>query len=249
MPAALAADERRHILGLQGNVWTEHIRTEERVGWMTFPRAAAIAELGWSQPERRDWGGFRRRLEVQPARYAALGMPYAKSAFGAAGRTPPLDPFVQSRTSRELKLCSDHISLALEDDAPPRGPRATFLVDIQNPCWIYPEANLDRVRSIVASVGQVPFNFQIGADVKKITFPPPATPEGELEVHLGSCDGKLLARLPLAPAAKSDGVTTLPRAEVRPPPGKHDLCLRFAQHGVDPLWVIDAIRLVEASRE
>jgi hexosaminidase len=249
MPAKLAADERRHILGLQGNVWTEHIRTEERVGWMTFPRAAAIAELGWSQPERREWGGFRRRLEAMPALYAALGMPYAKSAFDVAGLASSQNPTMQRRTSRELKLCTDHISLVLEDDAPLRGPRATFLVDIQNPCWIFPEASLDRVRSIVASVGQVPFNFQIGEDVKKITFPPPATAEGELEVHLESCDGKLLARLPLAPAAKSDGVTTLPRAEVDPPPGKHDLCLRFAQRGVDPLWVIDSIRLVEAGRE
>ena len=249
MPAALAADQRRHILGLQGNVWTEHIRTEERVGWMTFPRAAAIAELGWSQPGRREWGDFKRRLQAQPALYAALGMPYAKSVFGMAGRAAPENPFVQQRMSRELKLCTDHISLDLEDDAPPRGPRATFLVDIQNPCWIFPGASLDRVRSIVASVGQVPFNFQIGEDVKKITFPPPATPEGELEVHLGTCDGKLLARLPLAPAAKSNGVTTLPSVEVHPPPGKHDLCLRFAQRGVDPLWVIDSIRLVESGGE
>ena len=47
-PAALTADERRHIIGVQGNVWTEHIREQDNVGYAVFPRAAALAELGWS---------------------------------------------------------------------------------------------------------------------------------------------------------------------------------------------------------
>src|SRR5207237_1368104 len=55
MPAGLAADEQRHILGVQANIWTEHIRTEERVGWMALPRAAALAEVGWTGAEQRDW--------------------------------------------------------------------------------------------------------------------------------------------------------------------------------------------------
>ena len=50
MPPAIKPEQRRHILGLQGNLWTEHIRTEARMAHMAFPRAAAIAELGWSRP-------------------------------------------------------------------------------------------------------------------------------------------------------------------------------------------------------
>ena len=45
MPPELAQEERRHVLGLQANVWTEHIRTEDRLTYMIFPRAAAVAEL------------------------------------------------------------------------------------------------------------------------------------------------------------------------------------------------------------
>ena len=131
----------------------------------------------------------------------------------------------------------------LEDDAPLSGPRAAFLVDVQNPCWIFPQAPLDRVQGLTASVGQVPFNFQIGEAVKKIRFPAPQTPEGELEVRLDTCEGEVVARLPLAPAAGSQAVTTLPRAPLAARPGRHDLCLRFAQRGVDPMWVIDTIRL------
>src|SRR5262249_39631219 len=100
MPAAIAAGDRHHVLGLQANVWTEHIRTEERVGGMTFPRAAAVAETGWSQPGRRDWDDFRRRAQSLPARYSAIGMPYAGSAFAAAAPAS----FGLRRTSFDLKL-------------------------------------------------------------------------------------------------------------------------------------------------
>jgi hexosaminidase len=240
MPAQLTPGEQRHVLGVQGNVWTEHIRSEDRVGWMTFPRAAAIAELGWSQPARRDWGDFRRRLAAWPARYEALGITYARSTFEAP------DP-IRSTTrfsSNDLKLCGEAIALVLEDDAPLQGPRAQFAVDIQNPCWILPKADLTRAHALVAAVGQVPFNFQIGEDVRKIRFPPPTTREGELEVRLDSCDGPIAARLPLASATASDAVTVLPRAPLAAPPGIHDLCLRFAQPRLDPMWVIDSLELV-----
>jgi hexosaminidase len=66
-------------------------------------------------------------------------------------------------------------------------------------------------------------------------------------VHLGNCEGELLARLPLAPAVTSNAVTELPRAELTPRPGKHDLCLRFAQPRLDPVWVIDSVRLLEGA--
>jgi len=239
MPPSLPPGRERHVLGLQGNVWTEHIRTEERVGWMTFPRAAAVAELGWSQPGRRDWEDFRRRVAAMAPRYEALGMAFARTA-PAASMLAPL-----TRKSQELRLCSEHIALSLEDDAPLAGPRAAFLVDIQNPCWIFPGAPLDKVTGLVARVGQVPFNFQIGEDVHKIRLARPTTAEGELEVRLDHCEGELLARLPLAPAVRSHAVTALPRAALRPRPGKHDLCLRFAQPRLDPLWVIDSVRLLE----
>jgi hexosaminidase len=255
MPASLPARERHHVLGLQGNVWTEHIRTEDRVGWMTFPRAAAVAELGWSQPERRDWSDFQRRLAAMPTRYDALEMSYARSAFGAdaklaANATPvaatPTDATSTRLRSQDLRLCSDNIALSLEDDAPLAGPRAVFLVDIQNPCWMVPGVDLGRARSFAASVGQVPFNFQIGEDARKITFPAPETAAGELVVREDSCEGRIVARLPLAPAATSNAVTALPPARLAQSPGTHELCLRFAQRGLDPMWVVDSIEIGEA---
>jgi len=235
MPASLTPAEQAHVLGVQGNVWTEHIRTEERVGWMAFPRAAAVAELGWSQPAGRDFGDFMKRLEAQRPLFDALGMTYAKSTF-----EPPKAATGTKLMSQQLDLCGNDIALSLEDDAPLKGPRATFLVDIQNPCWIARKVDLAKVHGVTAAVGQVPFNFQIGEAASKIAFPAPATPEGELEVHLGNCQGRTIATLPLAPAAKSDAVTVLPRAALQGE-GVQDLCFDFSQRKLDPLWVIDWI--------
>jgi hexosaminidase len=73
-PAKLTAKERRHILGLQGNLWTEHVRTEDRVQAMAFPRAAAIAEVGWSPHARLNWDDFAARIPTEFDRYRGLGL-------------------------------------------------------------------------------------------------------------------------------------------------------------------------------
>ncbi len=236
-PAALDDEQRKHILGLQANIWTEHIRTLDRVEFMAFPRAAAIAEVAWSPV--KDWAGFSARLPAQLARYKALNVRYAEAV-------PPqrLDSF--RRTSHELALCSDKIPLSLEDDAPvdsQGGDRAIFMVDILEPCWLFKEADLSKVSSLMAAVGQVPFNFQIGDDVKKIPLRAPATPAGELEVRVDDCKGERIAVLPLAPAVDNYAVTKLPPAKIAPREGKHDLCFMFTQKSVDPTWVIDSIQL------
>jgi len=238
MPASLAPDQRQHILGLQANIWTEHIRTEERVEYMTFPRAAALSEVGWSPAASLNWHDFLARLPEQLHRYEMLGI--------QAHRDRPQGGTAQPRaelSSHELKSCTDKVLLSLEDDAPLRGPRAAFLVDIMNPCWIYPAADLSSDRSLVAAVGQVPFNFQLGADIHNIKLDPPQTPAGELEVRIDSCDGERVATLSLQPALASNAVTQLPAASIARRSGKHALCLKITQRSLDPLWVIDRVRL------
>ena len=106
------------------------------------------------------------------------------------------------RRSQQLELCSDKLVLSLEDDAPVRGPRARFLVDIMNPCWLWRGVELSRGATLVADVGQFPFNFQIGRERDAIHLRPPLTADGELEVRVDGCDGPQVAALPLAPARR-----------------------------------------------
>lgn len=62
VPAELSAAQVGHVLGAQGNVWTEYLKTPEAVEYMAWPRALALAEVNWSAPEHRDWDSFWARL-------------------------------------------------------------------------------------------------------------------------------------------------------------------------------------------
>ncbi|GHT10369.1 hypothetical protein AGMMS4956_01600 [Bacteroidia bacterium] len=75
-PVELTPEEAQYILGVQGNVWTEHIPTFERVLYMAFPRAAAIAEVGWTQKEQKNFDNFKLRLQQIAAHYDAMGIQY-----------------------------------------------------------------------------------------------------------------------------------------------------------------------------
>ncbi|HVC02300.1 MAG TPA: family 20 glycosylhydrolase [Steroidobacteraceae bacterium] len=311
LPGNLSPAERAHVLGVEGAVWTEYMRTTPQLFTMTWPRAAALAETGWSPPSRRHWRSFLRRLVHLEHHDRALGLAYSPATFrvraaalydfrAATARVtlatqarygrirymldgerptaaspiysaplllrlpvelraanfagtrrigPVLDrrlalATAQRRSSQRLHLCSERLPLNIEDDAPLTGPRAKFLIDIENPCWVYRHADFDHARRLRVAVGQIPFNFQIGAGRGQIHLLAPHTPAGELVIRLDGCRGALLARLSLAPALASDAVTTLPAAPIpRSVHGIHDLCLRFAQHGLDPLWAIDWIEL------
>ena len=61
----------RHVLGVQGNLWHERIPTPEHTEYMMYPRMAAIAEVGWSQPENK--GNFRERVSRWNQDLAAAG--------------------------------------------------------------------------------------------------------------------------------------------------------------------------------
>lgn len=60
-PASMEASVREHIIGVQANLWAEFIPADEHYEHMLWPRAIAVAEIGWSQPERRDYPLFRER--------------------------------------------------------------------------------------------------------------------------------------------------------------------------------------------
>lgn len=76
IPDELTEREAQHILGAQGNVWTEFISTPEHVEYMTYPRALALSEVAWSPKGRRSRGGFHRRLHANIEHLDALGVNY-----------------------------------------------------------------------------------------------------------------------------------------------------------------------------
>lgn len=61
VPDSLSTKEAKLILGVQGNVWTEHIPTPEHYEYMIYPRILALAEIGWSPSEVKKWDNFHTR--------------------------------------------------------------------------------------------------------------------------------------------------------------------------------------------
>ncbi|MDR2622504.1 MAG: beta-N-acetylhexosaminidase [Dysgonamonadaceae bacterium] len=78
-PAALSPEEAKHILGIQGNIWTEYISTTEYVEYMAFPRGAAVAETGWSPDAKKNYTDFKARMIQQFKRYDGMNWNYCKA--------------------------------------------------------------------------------------------------------------------------------------------------------------------------
>ena len=76
VPNALTPEQSAHILGAQGNLWTEHVPTAAHAEYMLFPRMFAMSEVFWSPKDARDWDSFARRLPAQFERLDALGANY-----------------------------------------------------------------------------------------------------------------------------------------------------------------------------
>ncbi len=279
---------QNHLLGVQANIWTEHLPLPPSVFYAAFPRAAAMAETGWSQSH--DWNSFVARLPAQLRRYDVLGMVHSDIAFvpaitaeaAASGARVSLANQVQSgilrytldgaapthasaaytapfettlpvtltaatfidgeqvgrsaqkrldpaslvrRSSWDMDQCTNDLPLAQKN-------RDVMMVNVMHPCWIYRSADLGTWRGLDIAVARLPFNFQIGQDIKKIPLTPKAASGGQLEIRRDDCRGPLLAVLNL-PRVRGTLHATIP-----PQTGIHDLCLNFLRRKVDPVWSI-----------
>ncbi|WP_439690079.1 beta-N-acetylhexosaminidase [Curtobacterium sp. SP.BCp] len=82
VPSGLTDVERAHVIGGQGNMWTEHVDTARKLDYQLFPRVAALSEALWSADVAgpRDVAEFRGRLAEHTARLEAMGIEYRHEA-------------------------------------------------------------------------------------------------------------------------------------------------------------------------
>lgn len=312
IPEGATPAEAAHVLGLQANLWAEYMPTFARAQHAIFPRIAAWSETAWSPAATHDWHSFLERMPSELARYKALGIDYADSAFAPAfalktgandtidvklsnqadfgtiryttdGSAPttrspqylkplsfpassattlhaasfapggfelsaPREQTVDAqalltRNSDQLDSCTNQVVLRLEDDRPLVGKRPVYRVDIENMCWLWKAAPLAGVKRIALTVGNLPWNFQLWTDNAKVVTRPKATPAGEIQVHAESCNGPLLATLPLAKATHTKLQTTL-TAAIPATTGDHDLCIFVTGDPRHQLWAIDKVGLL-----
>lgn len=81
LPTTLNDDEKKHILGVQANLWTEYIPNFRHVEYMTLPRMAALSEIQWSKPEQKNYSVFLNRIPKMLRIYDIYGYNYARHIF------------------------------------------------------------------------------------------------------------------------------------------------------------------------
>jgi len=76
VPAELTPEEAKHILGVQGNLWSEYIYSDYMRDYLTFPKMFAVAETAWTPLEKKDFPDFCARLDAACAWLDTQGVAY-----------------------------------------------------------------------------------------------------------------------------------------------------------------------------
>ena len=103
IPAELNADQAKYIKGVQGNLWTEYIKSSALAEYMLFPRAVALAEVGWSK-QKPGFDHFTNRLIPYLKRLESHGVNYSRHMYDI-GLKSEYDP-----RSNTVKVFVDGVS-------------------------------------------------------------------------------------------------------------------------------------------
>ncbi len=312
VPKELSVAQAKHVLGMQGNMWNEHMPTLRHIEHAVFPRMDALAESAWTPVASRDWHGFLDRLPTQFARYRAQDIFYADSAFAAnidvdrnaaiaSGKamvtlsnqakvgslhyttdgsvpsaTSPLfiQPFsvtlpatvkavalgadgaplaavrerlldltsLRTRTTGELENCpGSDFRLRVQPTADATSMAPTYLINVFDNCRMYKAAKLDGVGAIRVETARLPRNYQLAHEAKLVVAHKASTPDGELVVHLDTCNGKVLTTLPLPKVVPATFTLQGPMGKQA---GTHDLCMVFTSPITGPLYGVGSVTLL-----
>ena len=103
----------KHVLGCQAQLWTEYMKTWDKVEYCAFPRIAALSECAWTQMENRDYADFDKRLQPMFQRYKKAGINYFDPA--KAGKLEAKDG---AKTSTNLNAHGGFIGMFVYDGNP-----------------------------------------------------------------------------------------------------------------------------------
>lgn len=104
-PSSLSEEQKKHIIGVQANLWREYIKSFSHVEYMVMPRMAALSEVQWTKPANKNYDDFIKRLLKLIEIYKQNNYNYAKHLFDITADFAP-------------KNGALHVTLKTIDDAP-----------------------------------------------------------------------------------------------------------------------------------
>lgn len=110
-PEDLSAEEAKHILGAQVNLWSEYIPTVEQLGYMAFPRMSALAEVVWSPKEKRNFADFSKRVATHIDRLHGQGINASNHLYDLKVTTIPKNDQVEITIASVAEGTTIHYSL------------------------------------------------------------------------------------------------------------------------------------------
>ena len=81
VPTSLSSDEKKYVMGVQANVWTEYIPDFKQVQYMIFPRMCAMAEVAWDETVNKNFDFFMDRLSAHFTFWDKMKVNYSQSLF------------------------------------------------------------------------------------------------------------------------------------------------------------------------
>jgi hexosaminidase len=154
---------------------------------------------------------------------------------------------LRSRNGNALQPCSDQAeTMRVSGNHPLRNARSAYKANVGDMCWRWPRAPLDDVKRVTLSIDRVAWQFE--DDAPHAITRPKTTPAGEIEVHLDTCMGPVIATVPLAAAASAREPTEL-TADVALPPnaGVRDVCVIATGDPREGQWTLAHIEFLQGN--
>ncbi len=169
-PGELTAEEAKHILGAQGNLWTEFIPTTTQAEYMAVPRMIALSEVVWSPKSARNWSDFRHRLSSQFLRLQKMRINYCRGSWKVDVNTE----FDKKSNSVRVILGSEQLDVPIRytldgNDVKPSSPIYTGPIQVTKNGVI--KAGLFQDDKLKEKATEMPmiFHLAIGKPVKYLT--------------------------------------------------------------------------------
>ncbi|MFC1734400.1 beta-N-acetylhexosaminidase, partial [candidate division KSB1 bacterium] len=102
VPKGLSTKEAQHIIGAQGNVWTEYIPDGSHVEYMSLPRMCALSEVLWTSKNNRNFKDFSKRMKMIFKRFDSINLNYCEGSYKVEIYTQKSDKKVKITLESEM---------------------------------------------------------------------------------------------------------------------------------------------------
>jgi len=171
---------------------------------------------------------------------------HAGKPLAAAMDTRMDAAWLHRRESSAMRPCGDapHLGWRLPGIAR-SGQVPRYNVHLFEPCWRWPDAPVQKIRHVRITAARLHYHVYLTPEEDaKRSFLPARSAHGELDIRLGTCEGPLIATLPMPDVKPEDGPVNVSAAFDAGNTSTADLCIRFTGDTRPLMWVLDRVELL-----